>query len=226
VATRKKSAKATPARLAAEQAGLRSALAEKLGELRALRTEGAGAWDQEWELVGEILEHEPPLWRGTYASESELIRKELPGETMRSVRRNVTVARAFSARDVKEHGVNVLEELALYLMERDGASRPPRAIDLDRVIVMVPRGRGQVARFSARGVEIELVRAARRALRKGSAGGRRAGPEERAIRSALRAKRSLRAVTVGLSRSAVTLGNVPLDALGDLAAALKTVRLG
>jgi hypothetical protein len=118
------------------------------------------------------------------------------------------------------------EEIALYLMERDGSASPPRAIDLDRVIVMVPKGRGgEVARFSARGVEVAQVRAARRALRNGSAGARRVGSEERAIRSALARKRALAEVSVTVASGRASFGNVPLGALDDLAAALRAVRV-
>jgi len=222
--TRAEKVSAAPSDLAAQRAALERALAAKLRALRALRKEETSSWDRGWEIVAEILEHEPPLWRGAYASESAFIRAELPGETMRSVRRNALVARTFRPADIEARGPHVLEEIALYLQERGGAARPARAVDLSRVVVMVPEGAG-LRRVAAAAVEIEQVRAARRKLRHGSAGGRKVGPVERAIRAELEKKAALRGITVRTEGEHASLGNVPVTALGELAAALAKVRL-
>lgn len=210
--------------LAREQARLRAALDRKLDQLHALRREGASSWDRQWEIVGDILWAEPPLWRGAFKSESELIRKELPGETMRSARRNAIVAAAFTPRDIEQRGPSVLEEIALYLQERAGAKRPPRAVDLDRVAVEIPKKGGGTSRVSGRVVELAQVRAARRAVR-GEGGAKRSSAKERAIRSAIAGSEDLAGTTVRVTGDVATIRNVPIAALGSLAAALKKVRI-
>ena len=111
----------------------------KRDQLQRLRADGTKSWDRQWELVDEILTSDPPLWSGHYRSEGEFITKELPGETLRSVRRNVLVSAAFKPVDAETHGVSKLEEIALYLMEQSGAAKKLRAVDLDRVTIRVVR---------------------------------------------------------------------------------------
>ncbi len=224
VGSKKNSVAPASARLARDRAALKRELDAKLRTLRALLADQSSSWDRAWELIGEIVDHEPPLWRGAFGSESEFIGKELSGETMRSVRRNVIVARAFTAKDVEARGVGVLEEIALYLMERDGASSTPRAVDLDRVLVVVPKGAESI-RVPGREVDIAQARTARRALRGGGAGRRKIGPEEREIRRALGTKRTLKKVSVRIAAGAASFGGVPLEALGDLGAALRAVKV-
>lgn len=84
--------KPVKARLEETQKAATKTLHASLERLRALRSEGAESWDARWEMVDEILSADPPLWRATYASEAEFIRKELPGETPRSSLSNVPVS--------------------------------------------------------------------------------------------------------------------------------------
>lgn len=213
----------TPAALARDAAALRRALEPHLKKLRALRSEGARGWDELWETVDTILSAEPPLWRGLYASEAEFIRKELPGETPRSVKRNVLVARTFTPADEAALGTSVLEELALYLMEREGLKRPPPHVDLDRVVVLVPHGK-ETLRIPARAADVQQIRAARRALKKAPSR-KPASPAEKAIRTALRASKGLSGVAVRVAGGAVSLSNIPVSELRALGRALASLKL-
>src|SRR6185503_13060323 len=100
-----------------------------------------------YEIVHEVMHGEPPLYRaGGMKSENEFIAKMLPGEDKRSVARNVLVAVAFTPRDEREKGLGFLEEVAKYVQELSGSKELPRAIDLDRLRIPVPRHDGDVVR--------------------------------------------------------------------------------
>jgi hypothetical protein len=202
---------------------VRATFERKRDELKKLRTDGTKSWDRQWELVDDILTADPPLWSGHYKSESAFIAAELPGETPRSVRRNVLVAAAFRPADEKAHGINKLEELALYLMARSGATEKLRAVDLERVIVRVPDGKS-FRHVPATEATIEEVRAARRVTR-GGATKRKANPFERALRAALGTSGALKAIAITASDDAVRFGAIPRDQLVAFAKALAKVRL-
>jgi hypothetical protein len=122
-------------------------LAAALQIIGKLRGQGTEAFDELWEQVRDVLEAEPPLWRhGHDKSEADLIRRELPGETARSVRRNMLVATGFTPKDEADKGISFLEKLALYAQQRAGASKPPAAIDIDRMFVVIPSGKLGVVR--------------------------------------------------------------------------------
>jgi hypothetical protein len=217
--------KPVKARLEETQKAATKTLHASLERLRALRTEGAESWDAQWEMVDEILSADPPLWRATYASEAEFIRKELPGETPRSVHRNMLVAVTFTPEDEKKRGISVLEEIALYLMERDDLKHPPKNIDLKRVAVMVPLPSGKgTQRFSGDVVDVDQVRAARRALKKGATK-KPVSPVEKAIRTATQTSKSLKQMSIRVSGDVVSLANVPVSELALLGKALARVKV-
>jgi hypothetical protein len=68
--------------------------------IEKLRGAGGEAFDDLWEEVDRVRSHQPPLWvGGGYRSFAAFIAGELPGETARSVNRNVLVARSFTPAD-------------------------------------------------------------------------------------------------------------------------------
>ncbi|MBZ0119057.1 MAG: hypothetical protein K8H88_18825 [Sandaracinaceae bacterium] len=209
--------------LVREQQALAKLLDDKLEELHRLQRAGSQSWDRQWEVVGEILEHDPPLWRGRFTSEVKFIAKELPGEDRRSVNRNVLVAGAFRPEDIAARGVGVLEEIALFVQEKAGMLERPRALDLARIVVDVPDGR-EVRRVPASKVVIEEARAARRAL--GKRKPRKAeGPRALAVRKALGKRKALAKVSVTLDEDDATFARVPLDLLSQLGDVLAKLKL-
>ena len=203
-------------------------LAAALQIIGKLRGQGTEAFDELWEQVRDVLEAEPPLWRhGDYKSEADFIRRELPGETARSVRRNILVATCFTPKDEADKGISFLEELALYAQQRAGASKPPAAIDIDRMFVVIPSGKQGVVRKRARDATLQEVRKARRALRPDGATDKAASKQEKALRAAIAKVKDLTSVTVALRGGQVSFGGVPLDqtALRAFGKALATVKL-
>jgi hypothetical protein len=81
-----------------------------------------------------------------YRTTEDFIAAELPGETLRSVKRNVLVARCFTAADEARHGIAFLEEVALYARDVAGAAEAPRAIDLDACACRPSAAAGEASR--------------------------------------------------------------------------------
>jgi hypothetical protein len=224
---RETSSRSAPAPRVARAAATQRRLFDEASErIAALRRRGTESFDELWEEIAEVVEGDTPLWRAAYPTLEAYIRAELPGETRRSVARNVLVARSFSPADEARHGNSFLEEVALYARELAGAAETPRAIDLDRLRIPVPV-QGGMRRVAAREASIEDVRRARRALarQQGRAGRRKATPAEQALRAALTRRAPLRAVEVRATPTHANFAGVPLDALGVFADTVKAVRI-
>lgn len=206
-------------RLIREREALRKLLDDKLELLRSLKQEGAKTYDRQWEIVGDILEHEPPLWQGRYTSEAKFIAKELPEFNRRDVARNVLVAGAFRPEDIESYTISFLEELALYVKEKGGMTERPRALDLPRIVVDV---RGD--RVRANKATIDDVKAARKSLGK-KAKRSKDGPRAAAVRKAITRRKRLSNLNLTLTEAHATFARVPLDELDALAKALSTLKL-
>lgn len=203
-------------------------LATALTTIRKLRGEGMEAFDELWEQVRDVLEAEPPLWRhGDYRNEPDFIRRELPGETPRSVKRNILVASCFTPQDEAAKGIAFLEELAQYAKERAGAAKHPAAIDIARMFVAIPAGSVGTVRKRAKDASVDDVRKARRALRKDGATAKRSSKDEKALRAAVGKSDALAAVTVTVRGNEVSFACIPLDekSLRALGRALASVKL-
>ena len=225
-----KNAKKTPAaleqKLVRATAGLKKEFAKVQSALRKLRGEGTVSFDALYELIGKILASDPPLYvGGGYRTKEDFIAAELPGETLRSVQRNVLVARCFSPEEEASHGIAFLEEVALYARELTGAAEAPPAIDLDKLTLVLPGKGGATVRKKARGATIDDVRQARRALRKGASTRRDASPVETALRAALGAHKALATVTVRATGERASFGNVPVSELAAFSKAVANLKL-
>jgi hypothetical protein len=215
---------AAEAALRKKSRALRAAFDAAKKELDRLKSQGSGAFDLLWEAVARIVDEELYLGGG-YTSVEAFIAAELPGETRRTVRRKVLVARSFRPADETRHGISFLEEAALLAADLAGAAEAPRAIDLDRLKVPVREPGGRTRLKPARDVTVEELRKARRGLRKGGRTARDQSPAETALRRALAREKALRGVTLRTSRTEVSLGHVPLAALPALARALARIKL-
>jgi hypothetical protein len=177
--TRSSAAGALQHKLVRATAALKKDFGKLQSSLRKLRGEGTESFDALYELVGHILASDPPLYvGGGYKTKEAFIAAELPGETLRSVQRNVLVARCFSPEEEARHGIAFLEEVALYAKELTAAAEPPPAIDLDKLTLTLPGKAGAAVRKKASAATIDDVRQARRALRQGTATRRDASPIE------------------------------------------------
>jgi hypothetical protein len=209
------------ARLSTASAALKKEFEKVRANIAKLRAQGSAAFDALYEEIGRVIESDPPLYiAGGYTTVRDFIAAELPGETQRSVQRNVLVARCFSPEDEARHGIGFLEEVALYAKELAGAKEPPRAIHLDRLVLDLPVKGGSSIGKPAREASIDDVRRARRALKRGATSRRTASPAEKALRAALGKSKALATVSVSVQGSRASFGGVPLDALGAFAKAV------
>jgi hypothetical protein len=205
---------------------LKRAFAKASARLAALRAQGSASYDAFWELVDDMMRAQPPLWLGGgYRTEKEFVAAELPGETKRSVARNRLVARCFTPADEARHGINFLEEAALYAQALAGAAEPPAAIDLDRLKLSLRRKDGDRVNKAVRGATIDELRQARRALRGAAATRQSASPKEKAMREALARRAPLRAVGVRLVRGRWSFSAVPEAALATFGKTVAAVKL-
>ena len=154
------------------------------------KVRGASAFDELYEAVGAIIDHDPPLYvLGGFASVEEFA-KEVLGEKKRSVQRNVRVARFASPRDEVKYGVTKLDA-ALALLEAR-AGKPLGKVPVAFASLRIPVKDGKTAK-SVRFADatIEEINAATRATR-ASAGTSRVK----------KASQLLRALTAGLDGEA------------------------
>jgi hypothetical protein len=140
-------------------------LDDKLKELRDLKQQGAETFDV-WEIVGDILEHDPPLWQGRYRR-GGFIAAELSKFIGAAGRRNVLVAGAFRPKDRDIRHVARRDRST----SRKSGMTEPRALDLPRVVVEVPDSHVPSAR---RSLTMDEVTKARKALGKKKAAPRAA----------------------------------------------------
>jgi hypothetical protein len=212
-------------RLATASALRRKEFEAAVKRIRALRRKGASAFDDLYELIDTVINADPPLYLGAgFGSLEAFIAKELPGEDVRSVRRNVLVARSFTSADEAEKGISFLEEAAHYAKELAGGTTFPPAIDLDRLRVPV-RGKSGTRRKTARQATIDEIRQARRALRGGRPAHHAASPIDAALRKALGKNATMSRIAIRASATKASFGDVPLDHLAAFAKALAAVKL-
>jgi hypothetical protein len=197
---------------------------EAMAVVRRTARGAAGAFDERWETVAEILEHDPPLYlAGGYASAREFLRAEV-GETLRTALRSVRVAKYASPAEEARYGVAKLDAVLGYLEARTGPLRGRLPVDFARLRIAV-RQDDRMRRLTVAAASVAEIRAAGRALRRAE---QRTPPRDspvvRAIVAAFRAA-PLRDVRVRLAAGKLSFSAVPLAVLADFARALAAVKL-
>ena len=98
-----------------EDPKLRALYRKYLARMHAHEKTSAEAWDVEWEAVGDILEHSPPLYEfGGYKNAAEFLKKEL-GVEDRVRRAYVRVARHATPQDEIDFGIWKLDAIIGWL---------------------------------------------------------------------------------------------------------------
>lgn len=194
--------------------------------MHASKRKESGGFDAYWEAVGAIIDHDPPVYlAGGCATVTAFLAQHV-GESERTARRMVRVARYASPDDETRFGVSRLDA-ALTLLEAQGMDlvRGHVPVDFARLRVAVKRD-GKAARVPLLEATVDEVRAAARALqRKGRKVTASASPTTRAVTDALRKVPALRKVTVHHAHDALTLGGIPTSAWDAFAKAAAKVKL-
>jgi hypothetical protein len=202
---------------------LRRRWQERLHELEVAKRAGASAFDQLWESVAAIVDHEPPLYlAGGYASDREFIRSEL-GENERTARRFMRVARYASPHEENKYGVAKLDAALAYVEAKMGGPAKERLpVDFGKLRVPVERDGAKVNVDLAEATVLEITRAARKVAGPGTRRARKS-PLARALENALD-KQPLRGLAVSASNDRVSFRNLPIAALAAFIDALWAAR--
>lgn len=190
----------------------------------AAKARGASAFDELWEAVAEVIDHDPPLYFvGAFKDAPEYFREVL-GENQRNARRYMRVARYASPKDEQRYGVTKLDAALAFIEAKLGAplAAPPLPVALDRLRIPIVEGKTKRTVRLDQATE-EQVRAAVRALTKGPPGPKSAA--QSALSTSLGRVKSLAEVRVRVKSGRATFTNVPLAALDQFARAVVQAKL-
>lgn len=204
---------------------LRKRWQRAIDAVKDAKREGASAFDVLWETVSEIIDHDPPLYlAGGFATAGAFLTEHL-GETERTARRWMRVARYASPAEEARYGVSKLDAVIAYIEAKSGGALQGRLpVAFEKLKIPVERD-GKSVQVPLDEATVDAVEAATRKLRRAEKKPpRAASPALVAITRAL-SKGKLRGVSAKISGGKLMLGAVPLDALRDLADALRKIQL-
>ncbi len=196
-----------------------------LAALKASKQEGASAFDELWETVGEVLEHDPPLYlAGGFATAKAFLTTHL-GETERTAYRNVRVAKYASPAEEARYGVAKLDLVLSFVEAKLGAPAKGR-LPVDFASVKIPVERdGETRKVGIEEATAQEIAAATRSLvRSAKKTPARVSPVVSAVTKAL-SKGPLRAISVRFSKGKLSFGGIDPAALPALVSALSGLKL-
>jgi len=186
-----------------------------LDRLKSARREGSSAFDELWETVAEIVEHDPPLYlAGGFATTKAFVAEHLK-ESERTARRLMRVAKFASPHEEARYGVSKLDAALSWLEAKAGKPRGQIPVDFARL--RVPLDEGGTISFEEASV-LQITAATRKLLRASQRSRTRRPPLVREIVAAL--GKPLRGITVTLRGDKLSLGNIPTKELPALAKVL------
>jgi hypothetical protein len=195
-----------------------------LGEMRRASRKEAAGFDSYWEAVGEILDAELYV-AGGYESAKAFVADEAK-ETLRTAQRNVRVAKYASPADEQRWGTTLLDAALAYVEAKTGGPIRGKLPVRFEALKIDPPGDSEKKKLSLDEITVEQVKAATRGLLRSKNKDRaRSSPAEQAVVAAIKKHRVLGEVSVDVSDGMLRLGRVPLRALGELAQALRSVKL-
>ena len=204
---------------------LRERWQRALDAVKDAKREGASAFDVLWETVAEIVDHDPPLYlAGGLATTKDFLAQHL-NETERSARRWMRVARYASPVEEARYGVSKLDAVIGYLEAQSGGPIKGRLpVAFDKLKIPVERD-GKLTQVPLEEATVEQIETATRKLKRSEQKHpAAASPVLVAITREL-SKGKLRGVSAKISGGKLMLGAIPLEALTDLADALRRMKL-
>jgi hypothetical protein len=184
---------------------------------------GAAAFDELWEAVAHVVDHQPPLYLfGGYKSAAEFFEKRLHTDT-RTAQRNIRVARYATPQEEAEYGTSNIDALIGYLEAKHGKLNGVLPISIARVKIPVTSGKEHKSvLFSA--LSAPQINAATRALLSKKSPTPK-NPARTALEGALGKHDALSNVVIHEREGFATFTNVPLASLDLFARALTSVKL-
>lgn len=199
---------------------------QTLGEIRKAKGRGAEAFDELWEAVARVVEHDPPLYViGGYGSAAEFF-EEVLQEKARTARRFMRVAKYASPREETKYGTTLLDAALAYIEATAGGELSgPLPIAFERLRIPVVRG-AETVRLPLEEVTAEEITKATRALASKKNGKPRSSdPVEEQLRKALIGSTATKAVRATVRGGVVTFSGVPVDSLPAFAKLLAGLKL-
>jgi hypothetical protein len=223
---------------------LKKLYAEALRRLERASAEGAQAWDVRYEVISDILEHQPPLYlAGGYSSDAQFFAKHV-GEDRASVYRNIRVARYATPSDIELYTSSRLDRAITWLETKNGgplAGRNPIDFSKLRIPVLVrdgdsssdrsvrsprsprsPRSAREVVAKPLSELSVADLNDAIALLKGREAASKKSSPEARAVAQSLQ-NAKVKGVTFQLRRGVLVL-RVPLEQVVQTGKALAAYR--
>lgn len=191
----------------------------------ASKQKGASAFDALWETVGEVVEHDPPLYLAGGFSTARAFFAAHFEETERTAYRNIRVAKYASPTEEARYGVAKLDLVLSYIEAKLGAPAKGRLpVDFARVKIPVQRnGEDHKAGIDETTAQ-EIAAATRTLARAAKKTPTKVSPVVAAFTKAF-SKGSLRTVTVRFANGKLSLGGIDPAALPALVQALSGLKL-
>ena len=208
----KLTAKSSPVTVTID-ASLKKLWTEATARLHRATAEGALSWDERYEAIADIVEHQPPLYlAGGFASQRAFERSL--GEVHSSVHRNMRVAKYATAKELETYGASRLDAAITFVETKNGGPLKGRTpIDFATLRFPVKGGTKRLADAT-----VEELRAAIATLKGHAHSSRKASPEATAL-SLLLSKGKVKGVTFDVRKDIVVL-RVPLASLSAAGRAL------
>jgi len=214
----KASAKGKPVAVKIDPA-LAAAWKKSLKTLEAAASEGQRAWDLKYETVGQIVEHDPPLFlAGGLATVTDFVKQYLPGEDLRSVQRNVRTAEYASPDEEAKYTTSKIDAAIDYLEATHGKPTKGR-IPVDFAKLRIPTSKATIAFKDA---TVAQVRDAARAAGKGKTSAK-TSPVVKAVARLLPV--AAKDVTVHYADGRITIGRIPARLFVEVMRALAKAKV-
>lgn len=189
---------------------------------RAL-AEGSASFDSLWESVGDVIDHDPPLYvLGGYASAAEYLEQHLHQQP-RTAFRWIRVARYATPSDETRYGTSVLDAVLGYLEASSGPLKRALPIDFSRLKIPAERD-GKTVKLPVEALTLTEINAATKALAP-TPGRSRASAAHKVLRSALATSKKLSAVQVQEQDGTASFRHVPMSAIREFGKALSKIKL-
>ena len=215
--------KPTADALAPVDPALKRAWEKFASSIDSLAEKGAAAFDELWENVAHVVDHQPPLYLfGGYKTVAEFFKERLHTD-VRTAQRNIRVARYATPQEEADYGNSNIDALIGYLEAKHGKLNGTLPIAIARVRIPVASGKEhKMVPFPD--LTAPQINAATRALLAKKSPVPK-NPARHALEGALAKHDALSHVVIHEREGFATFTNVPLASLDLFAKALTSVKL-
>lgn len=197
-----------------------------LAAIEKAKGQGAEAFDELWEAVAAVVEHDPPLYViGGYGSAAEFF-EEVLKEKARTAYRFIRVAKYATPQEEERYGTTVLDAALAYVEATIGKPLSgPLPIAFDRLRIPVTRD-GKSTRLSlAEATAEEIAKATRELTTKSGKSTAAPNPVEHALQGAMAGNSSLKTVRASVRGGVATFSKVPVASIPVFGKALAAVKV-